>query len=290
MEGRPPAPPLPSAADGWHPRRVPWLERDQARVHYEVSGSGPALVLGHGLLFDARMWAEVQPKLEPYFRVLTVEARGHGRSTNSGRFTLWDLAQNWRAILDAEGVEHAALVGFSMGGMTAIRMALAAPERVTSLVLIDTAAHPEPWSIRARNRVMSESGRMTGNIRPFLPIIERLVFSPTTRRERPELVREGMVPVRELDARAAYGAIRATFERERLVERLRDLRIPTRVIVGEDDIQTPAVWSKSLAANIPGAELVFVPRAGHMTPIEAPELVAGHILEHLSHGRGASTP
>lgn len=264
---------------------MPWLDRDEARVYYEVSGSGPALILGHGLLFDARMWSEVRPRLEASFRVVTIEARGHGRSTSSGRFTLWDLARDWLAILDAEGVEQAALVGFSMGGMTAMRMALEKPERVRSMVLIDTAAHPEPWGVRARNRVMAESGRVFGNVRPFLPIIERLVFSPTTRRERPELVREGLAPVRELDVRAAYGAIRATFDRERLVEPLRDLRIPTRVVVGEDDIQTPAVWSKALAANIPGAELVFVPKAGHMTPIEAPEVVAERVLEHLGKSR-----
>lgn len=249
-------------------------------MYYEVSGAGPALVLGHGLLFDARMWAEVRPRLESAFRVVTIEARGHGRSTSSGRFSLWDLAEDWIAILDAEGVERAALVGFSMGGMTAMRVAMRSPERVSSLVLIDTAAHPEPWGVRARNRVMAETGRMLGSVRPFLPIIERLVFSPTTRRERPELVREAMAPVRELDVRAAYGAIRATFDRERLLEPLRELRIPTRVLVGEDDVQTPIVWSKALAANIPGAELVVVPKAGHMAPIEAPGFVADQILGH----------
>src|SRR5262245_8096981 len=122
---------------------MPILERQGARIVYEISGEGPPLLLGHSLLCDTLMWELVAPELAKHWRVININARGHGGSTAPSPFSLEDLADDWIAILDQERIERAVLCGLSMGGMTAMRLALAAPERVRALILLDTSADPE---------------------------------------------------------------------------------------------------------------------------------------------------
>src|SRR5689334_9659767 len=103
---------------------MPILERGGARILYEVSGDGPPLLLGHSLLGDSLMWELVAPELARTLRVINVNARAHGGSTAPSPFTLEDLADDWLAILDREKIDKAVLCGLSMGGMTAMRLAL----------------------------------------------------------------------------------------------------------------------------------------------------------------------
>src|SRR5438552_10226026 len=101
---------------------MPEALRDGATVHYEITGQGPPILLGHSLLCDTEMWRGVVPRLAAGHRVINVEARGRRRSTALRAFTLEDLAADWLAILDQEQIDRAWLVGLSMGGMTAMRI------------------------------------------------------------------------------------------------------------------------------------------------------------------------
>ena len=122
---------------------MPSIERQNATVAYDVVGSGPPIVLGHSLFCTRSMWRGVVPRLQDSYRVINVELRGHGDSTAEGPFTLADLVDDWLAILDQEGIEQAVLCGLSTGGMTAMRVAGRAPDRVAGLALLDTNAAPE---------------------------------------------------------------------------------------------------------------------------------------------------
>jgi 3-oxoadipate enol-lactonase len=257
---------------------VPAIERDGAHVHYDVTGQGPPLLLGHSLLCDGRMWEDVVPALSRRFRVYNIDARGHGRSTfRDDEFTLEDLAEDWLAILDAEKIERALLCGLSMGGMTAMRLALARPERVAALALLDTSADPERAVERILYLVLAEVQRATG-VRPLAPVIERKFFGRTTRRERRDVVERGMERILERDARAFYPATQAVFRRNGIVERLREIRCPTLVLVGEEDVATPLSRASRIAQGVAGAELVVIPRAGHMAPMEQPAAVEQALL------------
>ncbi len=110
---------------------MPIIDRPGAKVHYQISGQGQSLLLGHSLLCDARMWEHVIPKLEEHFQVIAIDARGHRHSSCEWPFSLWDLANDWLAIMDHEGIDQAHMAGLSMGGMTAMRLALTNPEPVT---------------------------------------------------------------------------------------------------------------------------------------------------------------
>lgn len=254
------------------------IVRPHARVAYEITGSGPPIIFGHSLLCDGRMWGEVAVALAERHQVINVDARGHRGSTADAPFTLDDLAADWLAILDRLGLERAVLAGLSMGGMTAMRAALRAPERVMGLALLDTSADPEPPRARLKYRVMGEIVRWAGFPRPFVGTAMRAFFGATTRREQPHLVEQEAARLLERDGRGIYLAGRAVFDRGSILERLGAVSCPTLVLVGAEDRATPPSRARRITAAIPGARLVEVPRAGHLTTLEAP----GAVIEALT--------
>jgi pimeloyl-ACP methyl ester carboxylesterase len=267
---------------------VPAIDRDGAHVHYEVTGEGPPLLLGHSLLCDGRMWENVAPALARRFRLHNIDARGHGRSTWTQPFTLEDLAEDWIAVMDHEKIERALLCGLSMGGMTAMRLALAHPGRVAALALLDTSADAAPTVERVLYLMLAELQRATGIIRPYAPLIARKMFGTTSRRDRPDVVSRGMARILDRDMRGFYPAYQAVFRRNSIHGRLGELRCPTLVLVGEEDIATPPRDAERIVRAVSGAELVRIPGAGHLTPLEAPAAVEQALSAFLDRHAGAA--
>jgi pimeloyl-ACP methyl ester carboxylesterase len=259
--------------------------RDGARIHYEVSGAGPTVVLGHSLLADTEMWRGVEPRLAERYRVINVEVRGHRRSTAPGPFTLEDLAADWLAILDREGAERAFLVGLSMGGMTAMRLALKAPSRVAGMVLIDANGDEEERGKRLQYAVMEAIYRRFGMIGVLAKRISRLMFGATTLARRTALIDELKQAVARHDRAQIPHALRAVFRRGPILDRLPAIACPTLILVGDEDRATPVVKSEHLAAAIPGARLDVVPGVGHLSALEDPEAIASRVLAFLGEHR-----
>ncbi len=134
---------------------MPTIERLGATVAYTVSGKGPPVILGHSLFCTRSMWENVLPALEDEYTFVNVELRGHGESTADAEFTIWDLADDWAAILDKEGFASAIAGGLSTGGMTAMRLVLRAPERVNGLALLDTSSGREHGVDRVKNSILA---------------------------------------------------------------------------------------------------------------------------------------
>ena len=124
-------------------------------VHHVVTGpaDAPVVVLSNSMGADLRMWDGVVDALAEHFRVVRYDTRGHGRSPSvPGPYSIDDLADDVIALLDGLGVERAHIVGLSLGGMTAMRLAARNPERVDRLVLLCTGAQLPPaeaWLERA---------------------------------------------------------------------------------------------------------------------------------------------
>jgi pimeloyl-ACP methyl ester carboxylesterase len=261
---------------------MPILERQGARIFYETEGQGPAILLGHSLLCDNRMWEGVAPELARTHRVININVRGHGGSTAPHPFTLEDLAGDWLAILDREGIESAVLCGLSMGAMTALRVALAAPERVRGLILLDTSADPEVPPKRIQYAAMIELVRAFGHIDFIYKIVKRIMFSETTLRERPWIAQREIYRMKEKDAHQLYHAVHAVFDRGTVLDRVPQINAPALVMVGADDVATPPIRSERLAAALPNARLHVIPGAGHLSALEAPSAVIREISEFLS--------
>lgn len=122
---------------------VPFARAIDADIHYEdTGGNGPIVLLAHEFLMDRTMFAAQMSALAPEFRVVSWDARGHGRTRDQGLpFTYWTSARDALTVLDHLGVERAVIGGSAHGGFTALRTALVAPERVSALILISADAH-----------------------------------------------------------------------------------------------------------------------------------------------------
>ncbi len=249
------------------------------RCFYELEGEGEeVVVLIHALGTGHWMWDRQFGVLRPHFRVLRYDVRGHGQTEKPpGPYSLELFAQDLAALLDLLGIPAAHLVGLSMGGMIAQTFALNYPDRVKSLVLADTSSRYPP-----ENRQQFEERARTAETQGMGPLVELALerwFSPGFAQAHPEVIGRYRQMLQANDPKAYAAATRA-IARLDLTSRLGAIKVPTLVIVGEDDPGTPPAMAKEIAAAIPGARLEILP-GRHMTQEESAEAFNRLLLEFL---------
>jgi 3-oxoadipate enol-lactonase len=256
-----------------------FAEINGIRCFYEFDGEGEEVVaLIHALGTGHWMWDRQVEVLRPHFRVLRYDVRGHGQTDKPpGPYSLELFAEDLTALLDMLGIPAAHLVGLSMGGMIAQTFALNYPDRVKSLVLADTSSRYPPESrqqFEERAKIAETQG-----IEPLIePALERW-FTPEFARAHPEVIERYRQMLRTNDPKAYAAATRAIAQLD-LTARLGAIKVPTLVIVGEDDPGTPPAMAKEIAAAIPGARLEILP-GRHMTQEESAEAFNRLLLEFL---------
>jgi pimeloyl-ACP methyl ester carboxylesterase len=235
----------------------------EVSVSSHGADDGHPLLLVHGFTGRADDWAGVVDDLSALRRVITIDHRGHGESTNTGdasTYTFDQLVADLAAVVDALELERFDLLGHSMGGIVAMRYALASPERLTSLVLMDTGA-------AASSRDGNAAGFMRAGIERAREHGLMAVYEGMER----FLPEDGRATIRrnfELMDPVAFGALgEELLTHESVLDRLASLRVPTTVLVGEHDTGLRGA-ADDLAATIPGAHLVVIPDAGHSPQTE----------------------
>lgn len=251
-------------------------------LHYEVSGSGPAIVLTHSFLCDSSLFKHQVAALERTHRVINIDLRGHGRSGPSeSPYSIYDLVDDVVAVLDAEKVASPIWMGLSIGGFLSLRAALTRPERVRALVLVDTDAGPESAWKKVKYTAM-KWGLQTVGPRFIVPAVMPIMLGKTTLRSRPEIRAEYSRRFLEMRVKSICPGIVAIAGRDNLVKRLGQIGVPTLVVVGEEDQPLPVWKSRRIANGIAGAELVVIPQAGHLAAIENPGPVTDAVTRFLS--------
>lgn len=243
---------------------------DGWELAYEEAGSGEPVFLLHGLLADRSMWAEQIAALRDRYRCITVDAPGHGDSP--GRppgFTLEDEAEALVGLAGALGIPGPAIwIGHSMGAMKAMRIALAHPERVRALALIDTQPFPENPDAKAQYDAMIEVTKAQGPSEDLAQVTGQIMFGApflaTPEGER------WVKHYANLDAHAFEGSARSVFDRGDISERIGTITAPTLVVHGVDDTPIPVEIARDYVTRIPGARLVEIPGSGHHPPMEKP--------------------
>jgi 3-oxoadipate enol-lactonase len=261
------------------------IETRVGRLFVDVRGEGDAIVLWPSLLTDGGMWRFQVPRLAERWRVVTIDPPGHGRSgLVHEAFTLEDCAGAVLEIMDALAIESACFAGLSWGGMIGMRLALASPQRVRSLALIDSNADREARKKVPSYRAMMLIARLFGpGVPRLLDRIEPLYFTASTRRHRRELVEDFREHVASRDPVSLGHCLDAViFDRADIRDRLSSLRVPTLVLVGADDVATPIERSRDIASRIPGAELVVIPDAAHLSALEAPERITQELVRFFA--------
>jgi pimeloyl-ACP methyl ester carboxylesterase len=250
-------------------------------IFYEDVGAGPAVVLGHSFLCSGTMWRGQVPALAGRFRVLNLDLRGHGRSGEVVRaFSLDDAVSDVVAVLDHLGIEKAVWCGLSVGGMVALRAALACPQRVGGLVLLDTDAGAETVIRKSRFWAMGLGVRLVG-MGPFASSIARLMFGATTRRLDPALVSRWKRDLSEFHVPSVLRVLDALMQRDSLIPRLHQIRVRTLVVVGEEDRSLPPALSRRIHDRLHDSRFVQITAAGHLSALERPAPVTEAILEFL---------
>ena len=242
---------------------------DTVHVHHEVVGSGPAILLTHGFAASSHMYAATVADLSSDYRTITWDIRGHGKSdasTDPADYSVAASLDDMAAILDSAGAARAVLVGHSLGGYLSLEFALAHPERVDGLVLLDTGPGFRKDEGRARWNEMAE-GYATD-------LDERGLNGLPASAELDTGVHRSAVGL----ALAARGILR---QRDgHVLEALPTIATPTLVVVGEHDAPFLA-GSGYMAAKIPGARLVTIAGAGHAPPVTHPHEFNAALREFL---------
>ncbi|MDX1757117.1 MAG: alpha/beta fold hydrolase [Marinobacter sp.] len=260
---------------------MPTIDRGSQRLYFEVTGQGPAIVLGHSFLCSGAMWEPQIEALSAHHRVINVDLRGHGQSGPvDGAFDLYDLVDDVLAVLDHLQVNKAIWAGLSIGGMVAIRAALRNPDRVAGLILLDTHAGAETWPNRAKNLVMTALARRVGVVR-LAPVIAQMFFCGHSRKHRATMVQAWRDRFAAVPLETALRGAEALKRRDSVVGQLADIRVPALVMVGERDEPLPPRCAEQLATGIPDSSLLIIAEAGHLSTLEQPETVTSAMLAYL---------
>ena len=247
-------------------------------VSHTVDGppDAPVVVLSNSLGATRAMWDPQVPALAERYRVVTYDTRGHGASPSpAGPYSLDDLVDDVLALLDRVGAERAHVDGLSLGGMTALRLAARAPERVHRLAVLCTSAKTEPQGFLDRAAGVRADGTA--------PIAEAVVsrwLTPPYAAGHPDLVArlQAMVVGCDDEGYAACAEVVAGID---LRDDLSRVTAPTLVVSGAEDQALPPAHQQAIADGIGGAELLTVSPGAHLANLEQPLQVSGALLGHF---------
>ncbi|MEP9353984.1 alpha/beta fold hydrolase [Xanthobacter sp. KR7-65] len=240
----------------------------------------PLVVLVHAVGLDLTYWDRQIGALADAFDVIAYDLAGHGASPAPGLpFAFDDAAADLARVIETAEAGAACVVGLSVGGMIAQTLALARPDLVRALCLMDTVSTFAEAG-RAAVRGRGAQVRAGGMEAIVVPTLERW-FTPGFAARRPDVLDRVAKTLRaaDPDVHAAMWDMISTLD---VAPRLDQIDRPTLVMVGEKDPTTPVAASEVIARGIPGARLEIIPDASHMAPIEAPEEVNRLLLGFLT--------
>jgi 3-oxoadipate enol-lactonase len=241
------------------------------RIAYHDRGQrhGTALLLIHGFPLDHRIWAPQLAGLSVDVRVIAPDLRGFGRSEVApGPLTMEQHADDLAALLDHLAIERAVVAGLSMGGYIAFAFWRRYRERVQALVLLDTRAEPDSPQARANRDAAAVKVRQAGSVAVASEMLPRLLAPASLSNRR--IADRALTMMAEQPVEGVAGALAGLRDRADSRPALPTISVPTLVLVGEQDALTPPADAAAMAGMIPGARLVVVSRAGHLSPLENP--------------------
>jgi 3-oxoadipate enol-lactonase len=246
-------------------------EIDGVRINVLDEGTGPTIVFLHGLGGCWRDWEPQLDSLRDRYRCVVIEHRGHGRSQRvPGPYSTDVFAADALAACRHLGIDHAYVVGLSMGGMIAQKLALAAPDFVDALVLCDTFTRT---GTRAGEGLqLAADAVRAGGFAALSQYMtdDTLGWSARTLAERPLVARNNRREADANDPDCWAWAVGALVEHD-TTDQVGDIAAPALVVWGAEDRGVPVKLAQPLADALGGAPLVVLEDAGHVCNLEQPE-------------------
>ena len=248
-------------------------------LHHQVLGrpDAPALIFINSLGSDLRIWQDVAPAFAHRYHVVLYDKRGHGLSdAPPAPYAMDDHVDDLVALLERLKIDSAALVGLSVGGMIAQRMAVRMPERVRALTLCCTAAKigtPETWA----ERIASVE---EGGVEAVVEAVLQRWFTPRFRETRADECAGWRNMLVRTPAQGYSGTCAAIRDADLTADAAR-IAAPTLCVAGDQDGSTPADVVRATAGLIPGARFALIESAGHIPCVEQPAVLTELIRRHL---------
>ena len=247
---------------------MPELQVEGTSIYFQEAGAGEAVIFLHGFYQDADCWAALAGELAVQYRVVRYDLRGCGRSGDGSRLTVERLAADLGVLLDALGIDRAVVVRHSLGGQAALQFAVDNPARLRGLVLAAVSPLPLDPTIAPAYGAFTQLVPALG-LEPVADAMVALVYSADSLDHGPagaELYHRQVTLHRRSEE--VVGQIQAYLGYPSLEERLGAVACPTLIVAGDLDTTVPLAAPMLLQARIPGAELVVLPDASHMAPLE----------------------
>jgi 3-oxoadipate enol-lactonase len=257
--------------------------QDGTRIVYRLSGraeSEARVALVHSLAMDHTFWDPVAELLSEHASVLSLDCSGHGASDKpAGPYTVELFAHDLAEVMDQIGWSSAVVAGASMGGCVSLAFAASFPDRVKGLGLFDTTAWygpeaPQQWGERADRA-------LAAGLKDLVEFQITRWFCDRFRQEHPDVVQR-MVDIFLANDVKAYAETCRMLGACDVRDALPRVRVPTTILVGEEDYATPIPMAEDLHRGIAGSTLTVLPKARHLTPLEVSQRIAADLKALLT--------
>lgn len=274
-----------------------FIHLEDGQLHYKITGRGGWwLVFIHGAWASHKWWKWQIPAFSRDHLVLSFDLRGHGQSSPLPQnYSLSGFVKDLSILLKKIEIEGAVLIGWSLGGIIALEYYLQFPQKIKALVLISTKSQRQPplkrqiwWAyLRARLNLMinlsaprkydrdakifpDEKDRLENELKQFIPLpLYQEVYG---------WIKDDL---KNYSPRNYLEIAQNLWNWEISQEKLKNISVPTLILVGEKDKITPPPFSEFLHQQIPNSQLIIVKDAGHLLPLEQPEEVNAYIFHFL---------
>jgi 3-oxoadipate enol-lactonase len=256
---------------------------EHSSLSYHVQGHGQPLVWLHAFPLDRTMWDAQTQEFARDYRVITLDVFGFGESQLPAE--AWSMTSMSEAIVDVlmklNIQEPVVMIGLSMGGYIAIDFAHHFPERLRGLILADTRAEADSVDAKTGREKSIAMVQARGSIAQ-VEAMEPKALGKTTRASRPEVIETFRMIGSRQSPDAVVSALKALRDRADSTVDLANIAVPTLVLVGEEDEITPLAAAQVLVDHIPGAKMVVIPQAGHLSNLENPVAFNQAVREFIS--------
>jgi len=252
-----------------------------AEIDYRDDGEGAPIVFAHAFPLNQSMWNEQVSVLSTGYRIVSLDQRGLGESELSvGGYSMDDVADDVRSLIQTLGIDQAVVVGLSMGGYVSMAFYRKYPQMVRALVLADTRAANDTEEGRQRRLASAEKAEREGSSAIAYDMVP-LLLGRTTLESKPDLVNRVRRMI-EANSRAGIAAAqRAMAARPDSTALLSEATVPVLIVVGSEDSLTPPSEAEVLQKSIPSARLTVIDGAGHLSNMEQPAAFNRTLSEFL---------
>jgi pimeloyl-ACP methyl ester carboxylesterase len=267
----------------WRTVSMPTIQTNGIALHYRESGNrdNPTIVFAPSLLWGGDSFNELLAEVAKDFHLVTVDIHGHGLSGYRDAMTLDEMTEDFHFLLGELNLAKSVWLGCSIGGMIGMRLALAHPDVLDSLILMATTSRPDPSQIKAATLHLWKMFR-DGHRDDIADSAIKLFFAARTYKARPELIAKYRAElVGTKDARGMFAAALAAFNRSDISSEIHKIKTRTLVIAGREDLAATPAQADFMAAQMPDARLEIIDDTSHLVGIEKPFEIAKLVRDFL---------